>query len=284
MKTNVKKKITVFIPTFNEEARLPEIFKAYGKYAHFVIVDNHSTDNTLKVAEEYGAIFFTRIAPRPTVDVSDYKKAFDLAPTEWIFLGSCSELIAKDIFEEFYENVIDSNFKAMYVERHSYTYGKRTHKLLWSASDPFLHNAVRIFKKGYIDWENARIHNETPVLIDRKDLYMCNNKCFYNFRTGIPSRVEDKHAGYADLEAVHNFKIGKKFGFFKMVLSALWHSVNLFICNRSMAGFICALYQFQITTNIYIRLWLLDTYSNLENVDVETLELRQKLLDEFSNE
>ena len=284
MKTGAEKKITVFIPTFNEEVRLAEILKAYGKYAHFVISDNHSTDNTQKVAEEYGAIFYKRAAEGASVDVADAKKGIDLAITDWIALGSCSELIEKEVFEDFYENVVNTSYNAMYVERHSYTYGKRTHKLFWSPSNPFDSNAVRIFKKEYVDWDNAKIHHETPVLIDIKDLYICKSKNCYQFRSGIPSLVERKLAGYADLEALSNFTKGKKFGFFRMLFSSLWHSVNLFISNRSMAGFICALYQFQITINIYIRLWLLETYSDLKDVDVETLALRKKLLSEFSNE
>jgi len=283
MKTDAEKKITVVIPTFNEEIRLAEILKAYEKYANFIISDNHSTDNTQKVAEQYGAIFYKRAFPGAIVNVTDIKKTFDLSVTDWIANGSCSELIPKDVFEDFYENVLNTNYKAMHIERESYTYGKRTHKLPWSASNKIDSNLVRIFKKQYVDWDNSIIHNETPVLIDIKDLYFCKSKS-YHFRSGIPSFVERKIAGYADEEALRNFEKGKRFGFIKMFLSALWHSFKLLISNRSMAGFICAWHQFQITMNIYIRLFLLEKYSNLENVDIETNEFRQKLLDEYSNE
>jgi glycosyltransferase involved in cell wall biosynthesis len=282
MVSKLEKKITFITPAFNEEVRLAELLKAYEKYAYFVVIDNYSTDNTAKVAEEFGAICFNRENPGAYLSVDDYKKAFNFAPTEWIFGGSCSELIPKDIFQEFYENVLGSNFKAMYVERHSYTYGVRTHRL--RMSEGHLMSNTKMFKKGSIDFKNSKIHSELPLLIDKKDLYICKHLSAYHFRTGIPRRVEIKSSEYADTEAMHNFKIGKRFGVVRMVLSALWHSFNVGIRNRTMAGFIGALQQFQITINIYIRLWLLDNYSDLENVDVETMELRQKLLGEFSDE
>ena len=278
-----EKKITVFIPTFNEEVRLAQILKLYDKYAYFVIADNHSTDNTVRVAEEFGAICFKRMNQTGGVSIDTYKKALDLAPTEWIFCGSCSELITKAIFEEFYESVLGSNFKAMYVERQSYTYGARTHRLK-AGSAATIGSAVKIFKKEYIDWGSAKIHHETPVLIDPKDLYICKNKCVYHFRSGTPGSVEARHSGYADIEAITNFNIGKRFSVSKMVLSAFWHSFNVYIFNRNIAGFITALYQFQITTNIYTRLWLLEKYSSLDNVDVDTNELRRTLIDAFNNE
>jgi glycosyltransferase involved in cell wall biosynthesis len=283
MSEEFEKRITIFIPTFNEEVRLAEILKAYGEYAYVVIADNHSADNTVKVAEEFGAICFNRTNQSAFISIDDWKKAFKLAPTEWIFCASCSELITNDIFQEFYKNVLDSTFNAMYVERHSYTYGVRTHRLRKNASAQ-MGSALKIFKKEYIDWEKSKIHQEVPLLIDKKDIYICKNKSVYHFRSGVPRSVELKLSEYADIEAEYNFKIGKRFGFLKMLLSALWHSFNIGILNRTTAGLICAIYQFQITTNIYIRLWLLDNYSDLENVDVDTTELRRKLLEEFSDE
>jgi len=49
-------KISVVIPTKNEEKNLPTVLKELPKYiSEIIVVDGHSTDNTVKIAKRYGA-------------------------------------------------------------------------------------------------------------------------------------------------------------------------------------------------------------------------------------
>lgn len=48
-------KISVVIPAYNEEASLPFVIKDLPKVHEIIVVDNHSTDSTSRVARENGA-------------------------------------------------------------------------------------------------------------------------------------------------------------------------------------------------------------------------------------
>jgi dolichol-phosphate mannosyltransferase len=55
-KKNLQDKITVIIPTLNEEEGLPEILEKCREYAsEIIVVDGHSTDRTAEVARQAGA-------------------------------------------------------------------------------------------------------------------------------------------------------------------------------------------------------------------------------------
>ena len=54
----VKMKLSIIIPTYNEEKYLPELLKSikeqnFSSY-EIIVADNDSNDNTVKIAESYG--------------------------------------------------------------------------------------------------------------------------------------------------------------------------------------------------------------------------------------
>ena len=92
-------KISVVLATFNEEKNLPECLESVKDLAsEIVIVDGSSTDNTLQIAQKYGAK--TRITTNKQNFHINKQMAIDMAVYDWILQLDADERVTPELAEE----------------------------------------------------------------------------------------------------------------------------------------------------------------------------------------
>jgi len=187
--------VTVYCCNKNGEKYLRRVLAGVAFCDQKIFVDDGSTDNSVKIAEEFGCEIFhwtgpnhmserrnyavnwegnNQITPFWTTD-PELSKNHPVIKHEWIVQVDSDEVFADD-FRESLENFLkhgDHTFNAISVQlRNVYVEGGKKDQTMTTTPLP------RIFKRGKVHWEQS-IQNE-----------VC-----YNGRTGwMP--VELKHYGY----------------------------------------------------------------------------------------
>ncbi|MCX6119777.1 MAG: glycosyltransferase family 2 protein [Proteobacteria bacterium] len=86
--------------SLNEERNLPRLLATVPKGIEIVVLDSHSQDQTVKIAEQFGAKVYTRHFD----DYASQKNhAFSLATRKWIFSLDADEVPSKDLWNEVIE-------------------------------------------------------------------------------------------------------------------------------------------------------------------------------------
>lgn len=123
-------KLTVIIIAKNEETMLPGLLKTlewvYKNDAEVLLVDTGSTDQTIKIAEKFGA----RIVEYKTgKNFSDWRnKGAREAKGDWILYLDADERVTKELEEEILQishQVRDDNFTAYAIPRINIVLGKK---------------------------------------------------------------------------------------------------------------------------------------------------------------
>ena len=205
--------ISIVIPTFNSENTLSNTLKSICeqtfKSIEILIIDNCSTDNTLRIVADYQELYKTIIfqihsdADKGIYDAMN--KGISLAQGDWIyFLGSDDTLYNNDVLEKIYQftnsksldviygNVTSELFGGVYAGEFDYPmlmHKNICHQAIFFKKTVF--KKIGNFKSKYpinADWEhnlrwffNRRIKNQYIELI------ICN----YGMM-GISSKKKDE--------------------------------------------------------------------------------------------
>lgn len=135
-------KISIAMVTKNSDACLAEVFASVkGLSDDIIVVDEYSTDNTLKICKEYGARVFEMKCDRLKESITRLKNAA-IAKTkhEWILHLDSDEVVSPELKDEI-KKVISSDQKdvAFYIPRKDYIYSRRYLTTTYH---------IRLFKKG----------------------------------------------------------------------------------------------------------------------------------------
>lgn len=115
------------ILTFNEEIHLPRLLKSIvGLKSPIYILDSGSTDNTIKIAEEYGAqIKYHKFENHPK-QWNVALNTFDIH-TPWIIGLDADQIVTKELYSKlrnFKDEDLPSNIDGIYFNRKNYFKGK----------------------------------------------------------------------------------------------------------------------------------------------------------------
>lgn len=188
------KKITVLILTYNEEKNLPHALDNVKNWANeVVILDSYSTDSTIKIAEEYGALIHFR-----KFDNFSAQRKYALNNLEingdWIFVLDADEYLTEELKLEISDLMQNQdNMKdAYFIKRRFYWQGQWLKRCFYPTT------LLRFGKKGLIDCDDRPI-NEHLVCSTDNIGYLENDFIDYN-RKDLNDWVL-KHNDYATREA-----------------------------------------------------------------------------------
>lgn len=138
-----KQIISAVIAVKNEEKRIKDCLESLKWVGEIIIIDHHSTDNTIKICKKYtNKIFKCDGGPKGLIE---YNKNFGFrkAMGDWILSIDADEVISPALQTEII-NAIQKNNKAGFLIRfYTYFLGK---PLRYSFLNEF--RAIRLFKKG----------------------------------------------------------------------------------------------------------------------------------------
>lgn len=142
----MENKISVVINTYNAARHLEKVLTAAKDFDEIVVCDMESTDNTVKIAEQFGC----KIVTFPKKDYVSAEPARNFAiqsaSNPWVLVVDADELITEDLRKYLYEIITNNNCPAgLYIPRKNYVMNKFIKQ---TYPDPQL----RFFKRDGTDW------------------------------------------------------------------------------------------------------------------------------------
>ncbi|NEP42652.1 MAG: glycosyltransferase family 2 protein [Okeania sp. SIO2H7] len=124
MNSQQKIPVSVLIPAKNEELNLPACLKSVARADEVFVVDSHSSDRSVEIAESYGAkvVQFDFNGRWPK------KKNWSLENlpfnNDWVLIVDCDERITPELWEEIAAAIQDKKYEGYYLNRRVIFLGK----------------------------------------------------------------------------------------------------------------------------------------------------------------
>lgn len=286
----MQKKFTVIVPTYNEEARIRRVIANYSHYANLIVLDNYSTDKTRDICHELGVtVILTKNDGSLSRD--QLKLGIEHASTDWVLLAICSEITPHELLMKLNEVALEGNdeIRGVRFYRRSYTGGIPTHSHefnYWRTKKKFTGN-VRFFNKNFWDWQNSKIHCETPIIGGPKNILSLPVRPEYiqiHLRDMDLNATEEKHSRYAELEAQQKHDAGVKGSYIRLIILPLYFACFMTLKNLrgGYMGILTSLYHSIYIFQVEARLIMHENGANLSTIVENNNKLANKIISKCS--
>ncbi len=195
------KKITVAVPTYNEQENLPRLLDSLDFADQVLIVDSGSEDKTVEIAKSYGA----DVVHHQFKNFADTRNFADQkADNQWILSVDADVQVPSSLAEEIAS--LPSKPAAYKIGRINIIWGKPILHTDWGPRDD---NHIRLYHKSLGKWQ-AQVHEQfiTNVKPESLDNYLIH----YNYST--VSEYIRKLNHYSTLQAQRLHQNGERFSLF----------------------------------------------------------------------
>lgn len=200
--------ISVFIITLNEQKHLQEVLKSVSSFDEIVLVDSGSTDNTIDIARESGAI----VHHQDWLGFSKQKAyAMSLCKNQWVFNLDGDEVLSETLASQIQAMVNNKSVDAIRLffedvfwnQAMSPNSGKRS--------------IVRVYNKDKIRFPSDRlVHENVKVEKGAKEADITELVTHYGY--GSTEILMSKQNTYSSLKAQEKFNKGAKPSLIKLAL------------------------------------------------------------------
>jgi len=192
--------LSLVMITKNEEKNISKALESVkGFVDEIVIVDSGSTDNTIKIAEQFGAKVFKR-------DFDSFSKqknyALSLAKNKWALHLDADEVLSKELKEEIKQTLNDTNYDGFILTRTNFFLGRQM-----KHSGLAKEYRLRLAKKELSEYTGGIIHEELKV----KGKICKLKNVFYHYTCQNLDNYFDKFDNYTTLGALKMFQNNKNF-------------------------------------------------------------------------
>jgi len=158
-KTNKNIVLSAFVVVWNEEKRIEKCLKALDFCDEIIVIDQQSTDNTVKIAKNYAKVISDKHwgYPEPSRVLGT-----KTAKGKWILNVDADEIITSELAEEIREVIKKDNFDAYWIHRNSYFMNKN---LKYLGADDY---ALRLHKKDSVIY-NTNVHSYPQIISGKKE-------------------------------------------------------------------------------------------------------------------
>ena len=261
--------VSAFVICFNEEKHIKECLSSLSFCDEIIVVDSFSTDATVQIAKDCGAIVIQR-------QWSGYReqKAFALlqVTNDWVVNLDADERISKELRDSIL-GVLQSLYKSeegLYKLREakevSSVVGYYANRVVfylerwWRRGGWYPEYRLRFFRKSKVTWGGIEPHEKPIPHGETKRL----SGEIYHYT------YEDMHAQFKQLmrfafiAAEQDFKRGKRSRWYHLLISPLCRVFKFFVLKsgykEGVAGWIVAVAEGYYTFVKYARLWELWFY------------------------
>jgi len=229
--------ITVVVITYNEEDRLEAALQSIQAVAsEIVIIDRHSTDNTLDVAKKYS----DRIYSREWTNYADQKNFGNVQATfPWILSLDADERLSPELQEEILKlRSEEPSVAAFSMPRQACYLGKWIRHSGW-----YPDRKIRLFRKDKAHWEGEYVHESLVVDGEVKKL----KGVLYHFTYRDMSDQVKRLNLYSSLGAQSLYARQKKCRWYHLLCMPFLAFLRSFFWKAGvldgLAGFIIAIFQ-----------------------------------------
>lgn len=225
-----------------------------GDSDEIVVVDLQSSDESIKVAEKYGAKVYSHPFVEYVEKVRDF--AVSKANSDWVLVLDPDENMTPLLWEKLKDIAKKDEFLAVNIPRKNIFFGRWISHTNWW---PDKH--VRFFKKGKVSWKD-KIHLYPKV--DGKILELLGKEDLAILHYGYKS-IQDfinRQSRYSTIKAMNLYEEGIKFS----LISFFWNPVREFLVRFvKHLGFLDGFYGFALSflmavyqMEVMIKLWELE--------------------------
>lgn len=207
------KTLTVIIPTYNEENYLWRALYSVKFANEIIVIDSYSTDNTIKIAEEYNC----KILKRKFDNFSNQKNhALQYATSDWVLFLDADERLTTGLKTELIDAINNGkhtayklNFPHFYMNRFLFNHSHNVTRLVVREK---CHFEGSVHEKLIVDGTVGKLHN--PVL-------------HYTYK-GLEHYISKKDS-YAWFQAQQMLDKGKKATYFHLAFKPFYRFFHSFI-------------------------------------------------------
>lgn len=164
-------KLTVVIPTLNEEKDLPKLLQSVKNFAdEILVIDSGSIDKTIEIAKSYGA----KVINHPFISFSDTRNFADRqAKGDWILSLEADVTISSALAQEIREVMELEKYSAYFIPRLNLIWGKAIRHTDWGPKDDC---HIWLYQKGSGTWQSP-VHEEfvTNVRVGKLNNHLIHN-------------------------------------------------------------------------------------------------------------
>lgn len=147
-------KLSVVIPTLNEEKDLPETLQSLKGFAdEILVIDSGSTDKTLEIAKRAGAkvIYHSFSSFSETRNFGDKEARYG-----WILSIEADVTVSTSLAKEILDAIKSPNYSAYFIPRLNIIWGKPIRHTDWGPRDD---THIWLYEKGGGKWQSL-VHEE----------------------------------------------------------------------------------------------------------------------------
>ncbi len=228
------KPLSAVIITLNEEDKIGRCIDSLWHVADEIIVlDSFSTDNTVVIAKEKGAIVKQE---KFAGYIEQKNRAIKFATHDYILSLDADEALSPALISSILKEKEEFKFKAYSMNRHNHYCGKFINHGLW-----YPDRKVRLFDKRVAAWGGTNPHDKIILQDNLKPCLLKGNILHYSFDT-IEEHLE-RNERMSSIAAESIIEAGKKKHWSKIFLSPAWSFFHGYILRR---GFLDGSYGFII--------------------------------------
>lgn len=245
-------RISVCINALNSAKTIENTLKALSKAYEIIVCDMHSEDNTVSIAQKYGA----KVVYHEKAQCAEYARNFCIsqATGDWILVVDTDEVVPEKLWD-FLNNFADNNkeYTTVSFPIQDYVFGKPMHCMYRKC-------VKRFWKKDCAEYA-AQVHGMVHTTKGKDFIIKPSEKklALEHYHVGSFEEYIEKINRYTTLE-MEKFKIRKKrFSLSMIFLRPLFEFFKIYICKQGfrdgLIGFIMAgmhtFYQFSRSAKMY---------------------------------
>jgi len=256
-----KPTITALILTRNEASRLPGCLKNLAWVDEIIVLDDHSSDQTLEIAKKFKAKIYKR-----KLDNFANQRNFGLTKvkTDWVFLIDADEEVGPELRREIQEAIKQKENDGYYFPRKNIIFGQWIKQSGW-----FPDYQLHLFKtkKGKYF---GQVHER--VKLEGKAAYLKNALIHHNYQT--VSQYLQKLDQYTTLAAQAKIKSGEGADFKKILKEPIAEFLKRFFAEKGYQdgfhGLVLSLLQAFAALVVLVKVW-----------EIQGFKPQRLLLDDF---
>ncbi|MEK7543337.1 MAG: glycosyltransferase family 2 protein [Patescibacteria group bacterium] len=240
--------ISVVLSVQNEEAKIERTLASIQWADEIIVVDNESTDKTVRLAKQYGANVFHH-KNSPMLNVSK-NFGFTKVKSDWILSLDGDEVIPPELAHEI-QQITHADIVGYWIPRKNILFGKWIQHGLWWPD-----KQLRLFKRGLGGFPCKHVHEYLSV--DGLTSELTSSMVHYNYET-VSQFIRKMDEIYTVSEVENHLASGYRVIWYDAIRFPMSDFVKTFLAQRGfkdgLHGLVLSLLQAFYSFIVFVKLW-----------------------------
>lgn len=243
------KRLSAVLSVYNEEKNLQDCLESLKWVDEIIVVDNSSTDQTVKICQKYTDKIFNR----PNLNMLNVNKNFGFtqATGQWILNLDADERVTPQLKEEILTAIEDTNVAGYLLSRQNIIFGKWIQHGLWWPD-----YQLRLFQRSKGKFACQHIHEKIEVTGPTANLK--NPLVHQNYQT-VSQFIQKMDRIYTENEAKNFLATGKKINWQDSIRMPIQDFLSVFFAREGykdgLHGLVLALLQAFYALVVFAKVW-----------------------------